>query len=155
MALKKKARIEDLIMGTFVFLALLYPLFVFVLIKSEQDNRISGELNLMRDTYLFITGLEDCSPEVASMIAEHMEEELLRRLGGITGLVRLCRTSRKNVKGTVSIRESLKKEYSRLELDVSITLREKGIPKGKMEIKVIALRGKDFKIIDVSYAQGR
>ena len=154
MALKRRFRVEDIIIGIFVMLALFYPLFVIVLIEFEEKAPSSDRLNVMRDTYLFITGLEDCSPEVASHIASYMERELLHRVGGVAGLVRLCRQNRKSIKGTVSVRESIDEEGHTLVLTAEITFREKGIPRSKKKVRVIAFVDENIKIRDIRYAEG-
>ncbi len=154
LALRKKPRIEDAIIGVFVVFALLYPLLVIYIIQKEEKPYTSDELNAMRDAYLFITGLEDCSPQTASRIANYMEEALLHRLGGISGLVKMCRENRERIKGTVAVEEKVERSRNLIILKAKITLREKGIPREKLKVEVFGYKDGNFRITDLSYAQG-
>ncbi len=153
-ALRKRLHIEDMIIGTFVLFALLYPIFVTVLIELEKVPADSDRLGVMRDAYLFVAGLEDCSPQVASRIVSHMERELVHSLGGVAGLINLCRHNRKNIEGTVSVRESVIGHKDTMILTAEIVIRKKGIPRWKKKVKVIASVGENIRIRDISYAEG-
>jgi len=62
LALKKGVKVEDAVIGVFVLLALLYPLLITYLIHSQKREENSEEVGVLRRVYLFVTGLEDCSP---------------------------------------------------------------------------------------------
>jgi len=109
LALKKGVKVEDAVIGAFVLLALLYPLLITYLIHSQKREENSEEVGVLRRVYLFVTGLEDCSPEEASRLAEYMEGELLRKLGGVAGLTKLCTENREKVKGNVTIDEDVER----------------------------------------------
>ncbi|MDQ7082806.1 MAG: hypothetical protein Q9N34_07555 [Aquificota bacterium] len=59
-------------------MALFYPVIVFLLIEQGEVDRGQENLEILRTTYLFIAGLEECSPQTASLIASHMDDGLLR-----------------------------------------------------------------------------
>jgi len=156
LALKKGPRIEDAVIGTFVVLALLYPILVTFLIHLQERGEGSEEVDILRTTYLFVTGLEDCSPETASRIAQFMEEELLKKLGGIAGLVDLCRRNKLLTSGSVTVEEDIRREESRTFLKVRIKVREKGVIRRKLFLDLKAVRDAgEVRIEEVSYAEGR
>ncbi len=156
MALRRGPRIEDAVIGSFVLLALLYPILVTLLIHLQERRDHGEDTDLLRVTYLFVTGLEDCSPETASRIAHHMERDLLRRLGGIAGLVEMCRRGKELTAGGVSIDEEVRREGSRITLYVSIGVREKGVVRRRLSLRLTGVReGGEFRITEVTYAEGR
>ena len=155
LALRRGVKIEDLIIGSFVFLALLYPLIVFLMIEHGEVERGQEDLELLRTTYLFITGLEDCSPQTASLIASHMDKELLRNMRGIAGLVKLCRENGNRLRGSVSIDEEVRRKEGYLTLTVKLVIREKGIPRRRFKIVLLGKRiGGSFKILEIKHAEG-
>jgi len=156
LALRKGPRIEDAVIGTFVVLALLYPLLVTLLIYLQEKEETSEEVDILRTTYLFVTGLEDCSPETASRIAQFMEEELLQKLGGIAGLVDLCRRSKALTAGSVTVEENIQREGNRTLLRVHVKVRERGVVRRKLLLDLKAVRDAGgFRIEEVGYAEGR
>jgi len=151
LALKKGPRIEDAVIGTFVVLALLYPILVTFLIHLQERGEGSEEVDILRTTYLFVTGLEDCSPETASRIAQFMEygggaSQKARRHSGACGSVQKEQTP--------DLRQ--RREESRTFLKVRIKVREKGVIRRKLFLDLKAVRDAgEVRIEEVSYAEGR
>ncbi|WP_457601352.1 hypothetical protein [Hydrogenivirga sp.] len=155
MALRKKLKVEDAIIGTFVVLALLYPLITTWLIYTQRKEESSKEIDVLRTAYIFIAGLEDCSPETAARIAERMDGKLLRRLGGVGGLVKLCMKNRERITGSVSVEENIERSGRSVFIDVLIKVRDRGTVKERFKIEVFGYRGEGgLRITEVRYAEG-
>ncbi|HIC97244.1 MAG TPA: hypothetical protein EYP11_02445 [Aquificaceae bacterium] len=82
-------RTEDTALGLFVLLALLYPLFIFLLIHNSPEEAVELE-DRLRITYLFLLGFEECTRERAKEVSRFIEPSLLKELGGVDGMVGEC-----------------------------------------------------------------
>ncbi|EDP75886.1 hypothetical protein [Hydrogenivirga sp. 128-5-R1-1] len=155
MALKRGVKVEDAVIGAFVLLALLYPLLIAYLIHSQRGEESSEEIEVLRRAYLFVAGLEDCSPEVASRLAEHMEGKLLRKLGGVAGLTKLCVENAKKVRGNVTIEEEVERSGKLIMMEAVIGVKEKGVVKRRIRVEVYGYTGTGgFKVTEIEYAEG-
>lgn len=151
----KKIRMEDTVIGIFIVLALIYPAVVALFIYLQENRKNLENLDAFRSVYLFIGGLEDCSPEIASRIASFMERDLLHKLGGISGLVALCRKNKRITKGSISIEEKILKKTDSIEVKVEIKIKEKGTIKKKLHMYVRGkVKNSSVMIGDVFYAEG-
>jgi len=155
LALKCKPKVEDGVIGTFVVLALLYPFLITFFIYVQEERESSEELNILRMAYVFVVGMEDCSPQIASQVAQFMDRRLLERLGGVGGLVRTCNRNRERIKGSVNIDERVSRKDDRVTIYVKIRIRERGVVKDVVSLKVTGVRrGEVFRIMEMEYAEG-
>ncbi|RLJ70643.1 hypothetical protein BCF55_0921 [Hydrogenivirga caldilitoris] len=149
MALKHRLKFEDLIVGTFVVLALFYPLLITFFIYSQKEGQ-TEEIYVLRTAYIFLAGFEGCPPEAAARIGGYMDTQLLKEMGGIDGLIELCNRNRLSFLEGTLIEERI--EYK----DSSVTLKAKMKGKGK-ELRFEITGSKDingFKITRLNYAEG-
>lgn len=136
-------------MGFFVLMAMLYPFFISALIAYEDFKKSSQEMNTMRKTYRLLVGLEECSIPKAEEVAPFMSGELLSKLGGVKGLVRLCMKERGSSK-VVAVKEDFSQEGSVFRLVALLKRREKGVAKAFKSVSVVAVEdSRGFRIIDV------
>ena len=155
LAVSKKLSFEDLVIGTFVLLALLYPLGITLFIYTQEKREKTSELNLMRATYMFLLGLEDCSPQRAIEIADLFERKLLQRLGGVPGLVKRCINNSVKLRGGIRLSEEVERVGRVLSVVVVITKKEKGLPRKVAKMELFGLSNeKGFKITDISDVKG-
>ncbi len=107
MALRRKPRVEDLLIGAFVFFAFLYPFIITLLIQLEGRDAGVGWRDRLRIAALFVAGLEECTTERALQIAGFFERDVLRKIGGLEGLLRLCLENKSLVKDQLSFEEKV------------------------------------------------
>ncbi len=149
MALRKKPKVEDAIIGTFVVFAFLYPFIITILIQIQEIRTERDERQILRMTYLFISGLEGCSTERAVKIGRFVERRFLHEIGGVSGLVDLCLKNRESLGESVTFRESFRSFGDTVLLEVYITDGRK--------LKVILYgrgKGRNFRITGFEYAEG-
>ncbi len=153
--MRKSVKVEDAIIGSFVLLALLYPIIVTLLIYEQKGKGSSREIDILRTAYLFLAGLEDCSPETASHLAQYMDVKLLRKLGGVGGLTRSCMENRRKVSGNVVVEEDIERTGKVILMEVEIKVKEKGMFKGSLRINLYGFKeGNTFKITEIEYVKG-
>ena len=144
--MRKRPRLEDIVVGLFVFLAVLYPAFVAYLIHIRGEER--GEvLETLRRVYLVLMGAVDCkeSTEVSKLI----EPDLLRRIGGEEGIKRICERNKEALGETFSLSERLERNGDLLKLEVEV--------KGEKAMLLIGIRakveGERVKVKELRYVQ--
>lgn len=154
MAVKLKGyKKEDLLVGFFVVIAILYPFLVAGLIFYEDFRRSSIEVSVMRKTYEFLVGLERCDRVKAEEIASFMSDELLSKLGGVRGMVQVCVRERSSEK-VIGVSEELNREGRIFRLVATLKRREKGIAKPFKSVVVVAVEDRTgFKVVDVKISK--
>jgi len=147
LALKRRPKVEDVIIGTFVILALLYPLIITVLIKLEEPSQKADERKILRSVYLLLLGLERCEAKRVLEITKYMDRKLLKELGGVEGILQRCRENSGKFAGELSVKEKYEVEGSLKILSVEV--------EGRLKIKVYGKEeGEGFRIVGVEYAEG-
>ena len=145
MALRKRPRTEDLLIGVFVLLALLYPFIITLLIQMERENATLGWRERLRVTALFVAGLEECTPERALQIAEFFERDTLRKIGGPDSLIKLCLRNKSLVGDRLSLKEKVMGAGDIYTLEVKVYTGSTALI-----LRVSGeIRGGDFKITDL------
>ncbi len=108
-ALRKKPKVEDLFIGAFGFLALLYPFLITLLIEIEElKSKKLDPREKLRITAFFVGGLEECTKERASKISSFFEREALHKLGGEEGLLKMCLENRSKLGYKFSVNVNFK-----------------------------------------------
>ena len=149
--MKKKPRIEDAIIGTFVVLAVLYPFITAMLIHFRHMGFEEDPVFLMRDTYNFIGGLRECDHVTSYRIVSSMSDSALEVVGGSKGITNLCRANRLRSRGSVKVEEHIEREEDHITMSANITYGDGGSIKLKLEG---SLKGGDLLIEEVVYAEG-
>ncbi len=119
MALRGRSNLEDVVIGTFVLLAFLYPFVITFLIRSEEAREHVGWRDRLRITYLFLSGLEECTTQRATEVARFFDRGLLKELGGVEGILNVCRENK--TEGDVRLEERFESVGDVYVLKVSIT----------------------------------
>lgn len=110
MALRKKPKVEDLFIGAFGLLALLYPFLVTLLIELEElKSKKLDPREKLRITAFFVAGLEECTQEKASLVASFFEKDTLRKLGGAEGLLKMCLENKNSLGDRFSVNAHLER----------------------------------------------
>lgn len=145
--MKGKPKVEDVIIGTFVILALIYPLIVIILIELEEPSQRADERKILRSVYLLLLGFDRCEAKRVLEVAGYMDRKLLKDLGDVEGILQRCRENSKRLPGELSVEESFEEEGSLKILSVKV--------EGRLRVKVYGKEeGKEFRIVGVEYAEG-
>ena len=151
MALRKRPKVEDILIGTFVLLAFLYPFIITSLIQMEEERLKLGWRDRLRITSLLLAGVEECTTDRAVQVARFFDRRVLQELGGVEGLVRMCLENKKKLGDEVSLKERVRRlgEVYLMELKISGE-------KGTLKLKVYGrMEGRELRITGVeSYAEG-
>jgi hypothetical protein len=155
LALKlKRYSKEDLIVGVFMLLAILYPFIVAVYLFYEESVKSSQEKRIMRESYRLLSGVAECEQSLAERVAMFMSEELLLRLGGVKGILQRCLKERTSSQKLASIEEEFTEEGRLFRLVAVLKRRDKGVAKAFKSALVIAVEERDgFRIIDVKISR--
>ncbi len=143
MALKR----EDLIIGSFIAVAVVYPFFIAFLIWHEDYSNKKRVLESLSPFLSFLVGSEDCSERNFERLKVLISHDLLQAYGE-EGFKRLCEQSKKE--GL-----KLKKESARL---FNNQLEFYGIYEGKSGSVVLRLKarleGEGITVREFSYEKG-
>ncbi len=147
MALKKKPKVEDLFIGSFVLLAFLYPFIITFIIEVEERGQSIGWKDKLRIVSLFVAGLEECTTERAIEVARFFDRRSLQELGGVEGLLKMCSENKELLGNMMRIEETFKRFGNTYILEVNVYS-----DRGTLHMSVSGSweEGK-LKIIDVSF----
>ncbi len=121
MALKKRPKVEDLLIGTFVLLAFMYPFIITSFIQIEEGRLKLDWRDKLRVASFLIGGLEECTADRAVRVAKFFERRVLQEMGGVEGLIKMCLENKEKLGDKLSVEESVKKlgEVYLLEMEIS------------------------------------
>ncbi len=143
--MRKKPKVEDLFIGSFVLLAFLYPFIITFVIEMEERGQKVEWTDKLRITSLFVAGLEECTTDRAVEVAKFFDRRALQELGGVDGLLRMCLGNKTLLGASVRIEEELEIDGSTAILRMKVYGNKIGI-----EIKVSGkINGEGLKITGI------
>ncbi|MCS7170955.1 MAG: hypothetical protein N3D14_05540 [Aquificaceae bacterium] len=142
---------EDLLIGFFIILAILYPFIIAFLIFLEDAMEKKHRLEEVRVFYSFLLGLEECKEERAKELVKLVSESLYRELGGAEGLFKTCQSYRKAYTGA----RAEEKKVGDAEVLVDLLKKEKGITNRLLSLRLqFKSEGDSIKIERIEYEKG-
>ncbi len=146
-------KVEDIVVGSFAFLAMVYPVFIAFMIHLQENVDPSEDLKRIRMFYSVILGIASCDRvrEVVPLI----DKDLLSELGGEEGIKAICLRNRILTDGSSRLEERILKENGAIKVEVSLKVKEEGTVRRPITL-ILKARRKDgeVRIEEISYVQG-
>ncbi|MCS6957884.1 MAG: hypothetical protein RMK75_05435 [Aquificaceae bacterium] len=142
---------EDLIIGFFILLAILYPFIIAMLIFLEDVKERKHNIEEVRSFYRFLLGLEECREDRAEELSEFMSETFAQSIGGKEGLLRTCQSYRK----AYSTARAEERKVEEEQVLVDLIKKEKGMTQRLLSLTVkFKSENGNLKIEGVEYEKG-